>query len=292
MYKKCVFFLCLVLLCGCGKDENTASILPSISTTIIDEIEQEPEIEIEEEKECVHEWSYEKLNDDTHIKTCTICGLQEKEDCKFDYEDDLAVGNACICGNLDYEPIKLSIVGDCMLADYKNTDYAGFNKCVEENGYDYFLENVGKYFNNDDFTIVNLENVLTDRNLPMRFKDENPGWWYWSKASNVNILTNYSVDLANCCNNHIRDLGDEGIKDTYAALESVGIKHNKSEITYLEKDGYTISVICCGLWVWGQESGIKDLVAEAKNNSDFLIVYFHGGEMKVHKPDENSGLCL
>jgi len=58
---------------------------------------------------------------------------------------------------------RISAVGDVTLGVNQKQDYKGsFDEYYDLNGADYFLSNVTGIFNADDFTIVNLEGVLTD----------------------------------------------------------------------------------------------------------------------------------
>ena len=62
--------------------------------------------------------------------------------------------------------LKITFTGDVLLASYKNQTTSGsFNEYAKNKDATYFLQNVCDIFLNDDLTIVNLENVLTDSNL-------------------------------------------------------------------------------------------------------------------------------
>ena len=184
--------------------------------------------------------------------------------------------------------IVITMVGDVMLAEYKNeTSWNGFNTYATEQDPTYFFSGVSQYFTTDDVTIVNLENVFTDQTLAEREKDENPGYWYYSKTDNAGILSAGSVEIAGIVNNHTRDYGEEGYADTQAAIEAVGVKTaGFSNVAYYEVNGFTIAVVACRLWVWGQESEGLALLEEAEEQSDFQIAYFHGGQMNVYTPDD------
>ena len=62
--------------------------------------------------------------------------------------------------------IKLSFTGDMILAQYAGCPHAdAFDYYAKNQPPTYFLEKVRSYFTEDDFTVVNLENVLSDRSL-------------------------------------------------------------------------------------------------------------------------------
>ena len=184
--------------------------------------------------------------------------------------------------------ITISFTGDVMLASYMNQTYSGnFNDYADKKEPSYFLEKVRHIFEADDYTIVNLENVLTDKKLKIVEKDHNPAYWYCSKTSNTEILTSSGVEMVSLANNHYGDYGEQGRKDTVEAVKNAGLLYGTdSEIVYLEKNGYRVAVICHGLWGTGQVNDIIKHIHEAEEQSDFQIVYYHGGKERIHKPEQ------
>lgn len=186
--------------------------------------------------------------------------------------------------------IDLTIAGDCMLATYKGQVKEGtsFSWYAKNNEPTYFFDKVYDIFSADDFTIVNLENVLTDNPLKEKAKDHNPAYWYKAPTENVNILTSSSIEVANLANNHTGDYGSQGTIDTINAVKNAGLIYGNNDTTaYLEKDGFKIALICHGLWYEGQSSAIINRINEAKKQqADYIIVYFHGGKERIHTPEQ------
>ncbi len=184
--------------------------------------------------------------------------------------------------------IKLSFVGDVMLASFKNqTTKGSFNEYADKNTPDYFFKKVQSVFANDDFTTVNLENVLTDQELEEAEKDHDPAYWFYSKTANTEILTNGSVEGVSIANNHTYDYGYQGYKDTTEAVKKAGLNYGNFEnIMYYEKEGFKIAVICYGLWRPNGVPTIKNLIKKAEKESDYQIIYFHGGKERIYEPEE------
>lgn len=184
--------------------------------------------------------------------------------------------------------VTISFTGDNMLASYKNQTTAGsFNEYAEKKEPTYFLEKVRPIFEADDFTIVNLENVFTDRQLKAIAKNHDPAYWYCSKTSNVKILTSSSVEGVSIANNHTFDYGQQGYNDTVKTLNDANLPYGFNEkIMYFEKNGFTIAVICHGLWGEWQADDIVKYINIAEEKSDYQIVFYHGGKEKVHQPDK------
>lgn len=184
--------------------------------------------------------------------------------------------------------IDLSIAGDCLLATYRGQYYAGsFSDYAASQPSSYFFEKVRHIFSADDFTLVNLENVLTDRPLAERDKGEGTAYWFKAPAANARILTDGGVEAVSLANNHTGDYGPQGFADTAAAVEAAGLPFGTNEQTvYLEKNGFIIAVICHGLWNEGQASQIVRRIEEASAQSDYQIVLYHGGAEGVHQPED------
>jgi poly-gamma-glutamate synthesis protein (capsule biosynthesis protein) len=184
--------------------------------------------------------------------------------------------------------IALTFTGDSMLASYKNRTTANnFNAFAEKYPATYFYEKVQHIFATDDFTIVNLENVFTDKSLEEVVKNHSPAYWYRSKTANVNILTSSSVEGVSLANNHIGDYGKEGKQDTIDTIRNAGLFYGTAdEIMYFEKNGFVVAVICRGLWSEGQAKSIIKMIDEAETKSHFQIVYYHGGTERLHAPEK------
>lgn len=184
--------------------------------------------------------------------------------------------------------IEINIAGDAMLAAYKNQDSdGGFNEYVENHKPAYFFKEVNHIFRNDDLSIVNLENVFTDKELEEVWKDHSPAYWYRSKTSNTQILKDGFIEAVSLANNHFGDYGNQGRLDTEKAMGESGILYGTNDKTfYYEKNGYRIAVICHGLWGEWQANEIIGRINEAEKDSDFQIVYYHGGKERIHMPED------
>jgi len=184
--------------------------------------------------------------------------------------------------------VRLSFAGDCMLATAQGQSYQGsLNWYAQREEPTYFLEKVADIFASDDFTVVNLENVLTDRPLQEVEKSTDPAYWFRGPASNAEILARSSVEAVSLANNHTGDYGPQGLRDTKSALEAAELPYGTNEETvYLEKEGFTVALICNGLWNEAQARQIIRRIEEASEQSDYQIVFFHGGKEGVHKPEE------
>ena len=223
-----------------------------------------------------------KNNKDNSIKIETSYKNENKENNKIQNKNENDIDNN------DNFSIKLSFAGDTMLASNKDQTAPGnFNDYVNKKEPTYFLEKVKHIFEKDDFTILNLENALTDQQLPEITKSTDPAYWYKSKTSNINILSSSSVEGISVSNNHTGDYGPIGKQDTIDAIVNANMQYGDyNNIMYFKKNNYTIAVICKGLWIESQTNDIVKLIKEAEEKSDYQIVFFHGGKERIHQPEE------
>lgn len=182
--------------------------------------------------------------------------------------------------------IELSIMGDVLLATDPNrySETASFHQYQKTKPTEYFFQNVVNYINDDDFTIVNLENVLTDNNLSRNIKNASTAYYFKGPTNTTNILTSSSIEVATIENNHIQDYGTQGRLDTISALNNAGVLYSdKDQTLYVEKDGFVIAIISHTLWYEAQANEISKRVQEASLKSDYQVVYWHGGTEGTHK---------
>nr|WP_325211850.1 CapA family protein [uncultured Oscillibacter sp.] len=180
-----------------------------------------------------------------------------------------------------------SFTGDMLLASLHGKRAAGnFLDVAARQGPEYFLQYVRPIFEADDFTVVNLENVLTDRELAPKEKSTDPAYWFRAPTANTGILTSSGVEAVSLANNHTGDYGAAGYKDTVKAVSAAGLEYGGNDRTfYLEKFGYRVAVICHGLWEESQAEAIIRRIKAAEQDSDFQVVFYHGGAEGVHTPE-------
>lgn len=215
--------------------------------------------------------------------------------------------------------ISMNFVGDIMLAG-NDTATSSIDAMANSQPSTYFFENVRDYFLNDDITIANCENVFSDNdNLAKTDKGEAAAleqynnavaeynsavalaqqtgttvsmekpeytfraFWFRSHAATAKLLPENGVDIVSIDNNHTYDFGTDGNMDTRAALDVAGVDWGKDgKIVYKEINGFKIAFVFGSMYSAGAEQAMLVDLEEANANSDYQIVYFHGGEEKVH----------
>lgn len=188
----------------------------------------------------------------------------------------------------DIVTITVSAAGDVSMGNYVGQDYSWSFRQMYDTKEDpsYFFENVYDIFSQDDMTVVNLEGVLT-------FSEElNPGRTFNIKGDPeyADILTYGSVEAVSMANNHRLDFGENGTKDTLAALQPTGIVYAYDQnVGIYEIKGIRIGFVSVNEVAWGQgvEKLMKDGIAKLQEKeADLILACCHWGIEGDYYPTE------
>lgn len=193
----------------------------------------------------------------------------------------------------------ISLVGD-----------VAFVNPIERNskakGYDYAWKEVGQIFQQDDFTLLNLETSITKSEEKWPEKEFN----FRSDPKHAEEMRRQSVEAVSLANNHTLDFGRKGFADTLRHLKKSGIQYtgggaDLSEAIrpiLFEKNGTKIAVLSFSRvvpsvkWYAGKNrSGIVGaydsqleeairIVKEWDAKTDVLMVALHWGKMHIEQP--------
>ena len=180
------------------------------------------------------------------------------------------------------ESFTLTFVGDCTLGTSpKNFNYGlAFIQTVGED-YKYNFANVIDYFENDDFTMLNLEGVLADEG-----KAANKQYTFRGPTAYVNILTQNSVEAVSLSNNHTRDFLEEGYLSTTQTLTDAGVSYVEQDKTliYTTESGLTIGIYAVNIDNLKEEeivAAISEL--DANEEIDLVVLCAHWGQENTFK---------
>lgn len=159
-----------------------------------------------------------------------------------------------------------------------------FNAKYQQQGPEYFLQNVREIFSQDDLTVVNFEGTLTNSQ-----DRADKSYAFKGDPEYVKALTSSSVEVANLANNHTQDYGDTGFSDTKSTLAEAGIQHfGFEETTIVEVNG--IKVGFTGQFtVYEGPEHLETLKANIQSLKDqgaqLIIANFHWGLELDYYPD-------
>lgn len=176
----------------------------------------------------------------------------------------------------------LTLGGDCTLGGNPGQVLAdqGFVTIVGED-YQYPFRNIRPWLAGDDFTMVNLECVLTDNGHPV--VRDHP---FQGKEAYTDILSGSSVEVVSLANNHTMDYGETGYKTTCTVLDNAGISYverDKSRIITLES-GLTIGIYTSVYYKMDAKVIQKEIAALREAGADVVIFAAHWGYEGNYKP--------
>lgn len=174
------------------------------------------------------------------------------------------------------ESITISFTGDCTLGTYLTSQNRAFDVLFDkQQDYAYYFQNVKNIFENDDYTVVNLEGPLTDST---NINEQKP-FIFKGRPDYINILTSGGVEAANLSNNHIRDYGETGYNDTVNILKENNIAYFNNNNFHIE-DINGIKFGFAGFKAFNlytKNEIDKALEYFEENNVDIKIITLHGG---------------
>ena len=180
------------------------------------------------------------------------------------------------------EHFLLTFAGDCTFGSNPTNYYAdyGFIKTVGDD-YAYPFANVIDYFENDEFTMVNLEGPLCDSGNPVQKKHVFRG-----PADYVNCLTENSVQAVTVANNHSLDYGESGYASTLAVLEAAGVPYveRDSSAMVTTKNGLTIGLYAAVYYKLDVEDMVAEITRLRRQGADIVIFAPHWGTEGTYHP--------
>lgn len=175
----------------------------------------------------------------------------------------------------------LTFVGDCTLGSTVDDSYSPYS-LVQTVGtdYGYPFRNVLDYFENDDFTMANLEVVLGNGGSA-----SDKLFTFRGPAEFVQILTGSSVEAVTLANNHVLDFGKDGYNTTKKLLED-------AQVSYVEKDSTrmftTESGLVIGMYAASFDISKADMSSDIrqlrKDGAEIIVASMHWGEEGKYRP--------
>ena len=258
-----LFALVLVLCIGVlVLEERGVSLdyLESLIPTRPEVVQTEPPTEPEETEAATEESTEEVTEEVTEAPT------EEPTEAKDDNFFTLTFVGDCTLGSTaaawDLESSFIQVVGD----DYR-----------------YPFANVVDIFENDDFTLANLEGPLTEIGEPLQKQ-----FVFRGPPAYTAILTENSVEAVTLANNHALDYGFEGRSATMEALKEAGVSYGAREQSFLytTESGLTIGVYCDDFAF--DRAHIADSIASLRERgAEIVVCAFHWGEEQVYEPAQN-----
>ncbi|MDE6434437.1 MAG: CapA family protein [Lachnospiraceae bacterium] len=208
------------------------------------------------------------------------------------------------CEKEDY--ISLSFAGDISATD----DYGPGQNYTREGIDGAFSKDVQQMMKSADIFMLNNEFCYSNRGTPVP-----KGYNFRAAPSRVERLEEMGVDIVSIANNHAYDYGEEAFVDTMDTLNDAGIPYvgggmdledAKNHIVYFIANGMKIGYIAAtqverdepvftkeatqsspGVVRCYEPDVVVEMIRQAKENCDFVVVYPHWGTELVTTVQED-----
>jgi poly-gamma-glutamate capsule biosynthesis protein CapA/YwtB (metallophosphatase superfamily) len=188
----------------------------------------------------------------------------------------------------DEDTVTMSATGDIMMSNAPSrmppNDGEGFFDSVKESL-------------RSDLVMGNLEQPLTENTGASKCgSPPSPNCFaFRSPPSYAKHLADAGFQLMTTANNHSKDMGPTGAKNTRAALDEAGLKYtgNTDEITVVEANGIKVAVV--GFSSYAGANNLNDLdasravVSSAAEQADLVVVQVHMGAEGSNKQHVKPG---
>ena len=158
--------------------------------------------------------------------------------------------------------------------------------------------------NGADIFMLNNEFAYSTRGTEIIEKS----YTFRAHPTRVDILKEMGADIVSLANNHALDFGEEALLDTFTTLDEAGIDYvgaglnmdrAKAPIYYTIGET-TIAYVAASHVIYAMDWYATDTrpgmvgtydptlivtsIKEAKENSDFVVIYVHWGQERIHEP--------
>jgi len=198
----------------------------------------------------------------------------------------------------DRERVTFAFAGDILLDDEYAMMFRYRSRGSDIN--DTFSAPLLERMRSADVFMLNNEFPFSTRGTPTEGKT----FTFRANPANIEMYAQLGVDLVSLANNHAYDFGEEALLDTFATLEEAGIPYvgagrnidEAKKPVYLIANGIKIAVVSAtqiernavpdtkeatmtnaGVLRCMDPTALLEVIAQAKANSDFVILYIHWG---------------
>ena len=204
---------------------------------------------------------------DVEIKTA-IASLESRDSKKISSTDEKK--NTA-------KSIVIKAVGDVI----PGTNYPNYR--LPSNSNQLISKSVRAYLSQADVLFGNFETSLTNYHYSAKDVSRGQVFAFRSPPEYAKLFSDVGFDVFNIANNHARDFGMTGFKDTMKNLKNVGIETlgHKNQILYLNKNKNKIAMIGFAPYEFYNSihdlEAAKALVRKARKEANIVIISMHVG---------------
>ena len=176
------------------------------------------------------------------------------------------------------DALTITFGGDVVLAGRESyfTLAEGLPAYADREGMNWFFSGLQSVFNQDDFTVVNLECVLKD---DAQDEDLTKQWRFRGLTSYVDALTAGGIEMVNVANNHTIDYGEAGYRSTLEALKDQVLICGNGNNTVINIKGFSVGFGGCRETTYKMDPGIiqRDIQTMKEQGAEVIIYQCHWG---------------
>ncbi len=177
--------------------------------------------------------------------------------------------------------VTVSFTGDCTLTQDYRASVDKFDQTVDGD-MEYCFQNCAEMFKNDDMTLINLENPVTERTS---HKDNQ--YIFRMDPENLEMLTLNGIEAVNIANNHTMDFWQDGLQDTRDYLDEYGIIWSDDHYgaTFTTESGFVIGMV--GLGNDTDAADVAGIIAKLREEgASIIIASCHFGAEGTYVPTD------
>lgn len=199
---------------------------------------------------------------------------------------------------INYQPdgsiqLTMSFTGDVTIGNNvqsKGTSIFEKELKKQSGNLNFPFRNTHEIFETDDLTMINFEGTLTT--APKNREKANNDFLFRASPDYVSMLKFGGVDTVSLENNHVLDMGEEGLKETKYTLTEAGISYASEG----EPAIITVQTVKIGSLAYQTFGGRHDEIiaklpgdiqALRDQGCEIVIVSFHWGAELDYRPNEN-----
>jgi len=182
--------------------------------------------------------------------------------------------------------VEITFVGDIMLDRYIRDNR-------HPDSYYMLASDFTPRFYQSDLVVGNLEGTITNAtSVSSNTSIGDAGNTKFTFApQSLSFFTNHSFDLISLGNNHSRDFGTDGVRQTKSFLQQGGIAHigdptNPTETYTVTRDGVTMTFLAFNQFGDQTVTETTDAIRSHATASDWVIVYSHWGSEYTDQPTD------
>lgn len=175
----------------------------------------------------------------------------------------------------------LTFLGECAPGSPLGTDsFGSLNALAKENGTGYFFSELKPILSTDDLTVAANNCVFTDADASSITGCAAP-------SANVNIYKDGSIGFLSLAAPSLHEYSDTALSDTKHSLDTHGLRYAEDgQFTVFEDDGIRLALVCLQLKKNINTADDLAVIRQAKEEAEYVIVYFWGGDNDSHAPEE------